>query len=441
MDPDQQEALNVIPNSVYRTALKLRAVQSLCQLDLINVSLVDYILPSHSCQAEKQKPLPAEQLFEGLTELFKRASSDKPGQVEPKAPELTLRLLTAAYDRNGVGFIQLRSAAAALIALSGDSLPTKYRALFQLYAACSGRGSGSSLHITRTSVRSLLTDLLQLTVVVGEGHNMSHVENATHSCFSGVLNSAVGEERFLAWLWSEPTILLWLPTLYRLLATEMVTHKVKCNVCKQFPITGLRFRCLKCLNFDLCQTCFFTGQHCKPHKKSHPIIEHCRPVSARENIKLIFRIVRNNLLPGRCKRKEALRRKALGLMDNRDFSTQSQPHPSSIQLVSTGDPKPPDLFPAEHTTKVQLNHTSDAKASQVPSSLELEMAKTQESIKALQNENRHLRKQLTKWKNQVQALHSAQEDKKRRFDELMMNQENLKMELQKLRIEIKDLQP
>uniref|UniRef100_R4GCX3 ZZ-type domain-containing protein n=2 Tax=Anolis carolinensis TaxID=28377 RepID=R4GCX3_ANOCA len=238
----------------------------------------------------------------------------------------------------------------------------------------------------------------------------------------------------------------------------MVTHKVKCNVCKHFPITGLRYHCLKCLNFNLCQTCFFTGQLCKPHKKTHPIVEHCRTVSARDNIKLFSRVIRNNLLPGRCKRKEALRRKALGLMDNRDFPTQGQPHPSSIQLVSTEDLEPPDLFTAEHTSNVQLNHPSDAKASQahqkdnhgrsldqkitssqILSSLELELAKTQESIKALQNENRHLRKQLAKWKNQVQALHSAQEDRNHWFDELIVNQENLKMELQKMRIEIKTL--
>uniref|UniRef100_A0A803T204 ZZ-type domain-containing protein n=1 Tax=Anolis carolinensis TaxID=28377 RepID=A0A803T204_ANOCA len=288
------EALNVIPNSVYRTALKLRAVQSLCQLDLTDVSLVEYILPSHSCQAEKQKPLPAEQLFKGLTELFKRASSEKPGQVEPRAPELTLRLLMAAYDRNGVGFIQPRSSAAAMIALSGDSLPTKYR----------GKG-----YIIFSYMNKLCT------VSCGDCEQ-------TGIPFQ-VLNSAVGEERFLAWLWSEPAVLLWLPTLYRLLATEMVTHKVKCNVCKHFPITGLRYHCLKCLNFNLCQTCFFTGQLCKPHKKTHPIVEHCRTqVSARDNIKLFSRVIRNNLLPGRCKRKEALRRKALGLMDNRDFPTQ-----------------------------------------------------------------------------------------------------------------------
>lgn len=57
-----------------------------------------------------------------------------------------------------------------------------------------------------------------------------------------VLSSAIKEEKFLSWLQSEPPILLWLPTCYRLSATtEMVTHPVRCRICRNFPITGLRY--------------------------------------------------------------------------------------------------------------------------------------------------------------------------------------------------------
>nr|XP_034970744.1 dystrotelin [Zootoca vivipara] len=380
MDLDQQEALNTVENSVYRTALKLRAVQSLCQLRLIDVSSVQQILPNHKCRAEKQKPLSVEQLMRLLKELFKRTRLEKPGQVEPEAAELTLSLLTSAYDRNGVGFIQPRSAAAALIALSGDGLLTKYRALFQLYATCAGR-SGSQTHISRNGVRNLLTDLLQILAVVGECRNLSNVEIAVKSCFSGVLGSAVDEERFLAWLQSEPAILLWLPTCYRLSATEMVKHQVKCNICKRFPITGLRYRCLKCLNFDICQVCFFTGQLCKPHKKYHPVMEHCVPVSTKERTKLFFRIIRNNLLQGRCERKEALRRKTLMVMGDAGYSPDSRAQ--------------------------------------------------------------YLKKQLNKCKGKIQLLHSAQEDRNHalqaKIRELLGSQGNLKLELQEMREEIKNI--
>lgn len=54
--------------------------------------------------------------------------------------------------------------------------------------------------------------------------------------------------------------LVWLPVLHRLAAAETTKHQAKCNSCKQFPIVGLRYRCLKCFNFDMCQPCFFAGR-------------------------------------------------------------------------------------------------------------------------------------------------------------------------------------
>ncbi|XP_060129349.1 dystrotelin [Zootoca vivipara] len=432
------------------------------QVRLIDVSSVQQILPNHKCRAEKQKPLSVEQLMRLLKELFKRTRLEKPGQVEPEAAELTLSLLTSAYDRNGVGFIQPRSAAAALIALSGDGLLTKYRALFQLYATCAGR-SGSQTHISRNGVRNLLTDLLQILAVVGECRNLSNVEIAVKSCFSGVLGSAVDEERFLAWLQSEPAILLWLPTCYRLSATEMVKHQVKCNICKRFPITGLRYRCLKCLNFDICQVCFFTGQLCKPHKKYHPVMEHCVPVSTKERTKLFFRIIRNNLLQGRCERKEALRRKTLMVMGDAGYSPDSRAHFCSSHSTSSRRHVPPNPVCSVHSTLGrQLSSLLDAKvsqgrtmgndssllcqektSSQALASLKAELAKTQESIKALQSERRYLKKQLNKCKGKIQLLHSAQEDRNHalqaKIRELLGSQGNLKLELQEMREEIKNI--
>uniref|UniRef100_A0ABM5FAZ2 Dystrotelin n=1 Tax=Pogona vitticeps TaxID=103695 RepID=A0ABM5FAZ2_9SAUR len=463
MDLDQQEVLNAIENSVYRTALKLCAVQSVCQLDVTDTSSIQHILPKHRCQAEKLNLLPVGRLFKLLKELFQRARLEKPGQVDPRAPELTLGLLTAAYDRNSVGFVQPQSTAAALIALSGDSLLTKYKAFFQLYATCTGKGSKHSLCVTRNGVRSLLTDLLQLLTVVGENRDPSNVELATRSCFNGVLSSAIGEERFLAWLQSEPALLCWLPTCYRLSATKMVTHWVQCNICKRFPITGLRYRCLKCLDFDLCQVCFLTGQYCKPHKKSHPVIEHCVPVSAKENAKLFFHIIRNNLQPGRCKRKEALRRKALVVLrGGGDAAVHSQTLPCPVQSISSGQPMPPDLFCSAHTVGPQPSSTLDTKVSQTPemennsrslsqdkthqqvlAALKDELAKAQQSVKTLHQERRYLKKQLNKWKDKVQVLRSAQEEKnctlEKKLHELRASQENLKMELQQMRIEIKNM--
>ncbi|NXI75296.1 DYTN protein, partial [Rhipidura dahli] len=166
-----------------------------------------------------------QQISRMLMKLFRRARLEKPGQVDRRAAEFTLSLLVAMYDRSGTGYVKTRSAAAALISLSGDALLAKYRAFFQFYAVPDGKAT----LITRSALRSLLTDLNQIPAMVGEGCTRSCVEIAIHDCFHGVLNAAIVEEKFLSWLRSEPAVLLWLPTCYRLSATEMVSHQARCR--------------------------------------------------------------------------------------------------------------------------------------------------------------------------------------------------------------------
>uniref|UniRef100_A0A8C0APV7 Dystrotelin n=1 Tax=Buteo japonicus TaxID=224669 RepID=A0A8C0APV7_9AVES len=253
-------------------------------MDLIDVSLVQHILSSEQSQRERQISLKVQQISGMLTKLFQRVRLEKPGQVDPRAAGFTLSLLAAMYDRSGTGYIKTRSAAAALIALSGDTLLAKYR--------------GVKCMILYT-----------------------------------VLNSAIVEEKFLSWLRSEPAVLLWLPTCYRLSATEMVSHQARCRVCKIFPITGLRYRCLKCFNFDLCQVCFFTGRLSKQHKRSHPVVEHCVQMSAKANAKHFLRTIRNNLFQERCRRKEAQRRRALEVVEERYMKKQFNKWKDKMQFL------------------------------------------------------------------------------------------------------------
>ncbi|NWV48238.1 DYTN protein, partial [Daphoenositta chrysoptera] len=166
-----------------------------------------------------------QQISRMLMKLFQRARLEKPGQVDPRAAEFTLSLLVAMYDRSGTGYVKTRSAAAALISLSGDTLLAKYRAFFQFYAVPDGKAT----LITRSALRSLLTDLNQIPAIVGEGCSLPCVEIAIHDCFHGVRNAGIAEGKFLSWLRSEPAVLLWLPTCYRLSATEMVSHQARCR--------------------------------------------------------------------------------------------------------------------------------------------------------------------------------------------------------------------
>ncbi|XP_066089432.1 dystrotelin [Saccopteryx bilineata] len=385
MDPDKQDALNSIENSIYRTAFKLRSVQTMCQLDLIDSSQIQHVLLRPSFWQTRERPLSVQYLFQALQELFHRARVEKPGQVRPRASELTLSLLTTIYDSTGTGFLKLAPAAAALIALSGDSPLTKYRALFQLYAENKRGGYDSGARMTRRVLRNLLTDLQQIPAVVGESRALCSVESATRSCFQGVLGPAIKEEKFLSWLQTEPPILLWLPTCHRLSATETVAHPVRCRICRNFPITGLRYRCLKCLDFDICQLCFSSGLHSRSHQQSHPVIEHRVQMSARENTKLLLTTLKDNLLQGACRRREATR------------------SPWLLDLVT-----PKDM-------------TDHAPA-------------------------RFLKKQLNRYKEKLQAVYASQEEKSCKFEtkihQLAANQDSLWAKLQQTRQDLQAmLQP
>ncbi|POI30586.1 hypothetical protein CIB84_005664 [Bambusicola thoracicus] len=185
---EKRVALKEIKEMHPYRADKIAAKKDVCQVDLIDVSLIQHVLSSEQKQREKQISLKVQQLSGMLKELFERARLEKPGQVDPRAAEFTLSLLEAMYDRSGTGYIKTRSAAAALIALSGDTLLAKYRAFFEFYAVPDGKKA----LITRSALRGLLTDLnqpffsMQIPAAVGEGCTSSCVEIATHSCFHGV---------------------------------------------------------------------------------------------------------------------------------------------------------------------------------------------------------------------------------------------------------------
>ena len=93
----------------------------------------------------------------------------------------------------------------------------------------------------------------------------------------------------------EPQSFVWLPVMHRLASSEFAKHQAKCNVCKMFPIVGLRYRCLRCFNFDICQNCFFSQRTAKSHKLTHPMQEYCTPTTSGDDIRDFGLILKNKL--------------------------------------------------------------------------------------------------------------------------------------------------
>jgi dystrophin len=108
----------------------------------------------------------------------------------------------------------------------------------------------------------LLWDCMQLPKYLGEvaAFGGTNVEPSVRSCFARVKYPhevcayisnepiiytikpiQITLEQYLEWMKCEPQSLVWMPVLHRVAASESSKHQAKCNVCKMFPIIGLRY--------------------------------------------------------------------------------------------------------------------------------------------------------------------------------------------------------
>ncbi|KAJ8350279.1 hypothetical protein SKAU_G00254090 [Synaphobranchus kaupii] len=453
MDLDVIEGLNEVVPAVYRAAFKLRSLQNLCQMYMVRLSMVHPALQSLGVAVGPGGGLTEADMRRCLGQLFQGVSEDLPGQVPPEAAEQTSRLLFRLFDREQTGCISLQSVEVALIALSGDTLSAKHGALYRLAERCSGRQGRESGTVSRSGLRTVLEDLSQVPAVVQESHVFGPVETAVRTCFQGVLSAGVSEEAFLRWLRSEPRLLLWLSTLYRISVSEAVVHRVRCHMCKAFPVIGLRYRCLKCLNVHLCQTCFLTHKRSRKHKPSHPVMEHCTQPSFRESLTSLAHSARHNLLRRRLARREAERRSALctEIPPRVPFSAATPTQLSKSTPPQIRDlPLPPraesKATPTEPRLKSKALQTDAALQPQRKTSLlKKDLKETKMAVRDLERDKWQLEKQLQVWRATAQSEHSSLEDKcchlEATVEVLTRHNQNLQDELGRVRLLAQPLCP
>uniref|UniRef100_A0A3B4F0H6 Dystrotelin-like n=1 Tax=Pundamilia nyererei TaxID=303518 RepID=A0A3B4F0H6_9CICH len=196
--------------------------------------------------------------------------------------------------------------------------------------------------ISKPGLRCLLMDLIQVPAAVQEEVVFDDLEAAVQSCFKGVLTPTVSKHHLLSWLQSEPCLLLWLSTLYRLSASQSVQHNVRCHICKTRPFTGLRYRCMKCVNVHVCQSCFLTDRQTRKHKTHHPVLEFCKQPTWRESLTSLVRSAHHALLPRRHTQREANWKRVLIPSSERGVShaTSEAPPPhcsSSCKSLQTNE--------------------------------------------------------------------------------------------------------
>ncbi|EEC08100.1 dystrophin, putative [Ixodes scapularis] len=234
-----------------------------------------------------------------LEELYRRA----PGVHQQKVPllaALALNLLQNLFDAKRKGTIQVVQMKVALFVLCAGRLLDKLKYM------CGELQDGSQ-RIPLEGLEAFLHNISKVPELLGEKLSFgAHlVPAAVESCrkvrvqpFAGhrapvtapfprqlCSQPSVPSDLFLGWLLREPQNLVWISTFYRMRSTENgkcprapVAHPVKCGACKASPVVGLRYQCLQCLGYDLCQSCFLHGMISKNHSIKHRMQEHCQQV-------------------------------------------------------------------------------------------------------------------------------------------------------------------
>nr|XP_057908480.1 dystrophin isoform X8 [Doryrhamphus excisus] len=281
--------LNNVRFSAYRTAMKLRRLQKALCLDLLSMPTACEVFDQHGLKQNEQL-LDISQLVACLSSLYQRLEQSHAHLVSvPLCVDMCLNWLLNVYDTARSGKIRTLSFKTGIVSLCKAHLEDKYRFLFRQVASATGFCDQRRLGL-------LLHDSIQIPRQLGEVASFggSNIEPSVRSCFQFANNKPELEAAmFLDWMRLEPQSMVWLPVLHRVAAAETAKHQAKCNICKECPIIGFRYRSLKHFNYDICQSCFFSGRVAKGHKMQYPMVEYCTPTTSGEDVRDFAKVLKN----------------------------------------------------------------------------------------------------------------------------------------------------
>lgn len=282
---DKLTSYNDIKYAAYRTGAKLICLQKELLLSNVHVSMLPGVFGSRGLEGSGQQELllGCSQAEAVLEELYRRA----PGVHQQKVPllaALALNLLQNLFDAKRKGTIQVVQMKVALFVLCAGRLLDKLKYM------CGELQDGSQ-RIALEDLEGFLHNISKVPELLGEKLSFgAHlVPAAVESCRKLASQPSIPSDLFLSWLLREPQNLVWISTFYRMRSTENVAHPVKCGACKTSPVVGLRYQCLQCLGYDLCQSCFLHGMVSKNHSIKHRMQEHCQQTSSWEKVKAILK--------------------------------------------------------------------------------------------------------------------------------------------------------
>uniref|UniRef100_A0A3Q4HRX9 ZZ-type domain-containing protein n=1 Tax=Neolamprologus brichardi TaxID=32507 RepID=A0A3Q4HRX9_NEOBR len=258
-------------------------------LDLLDLSVAQNTFEQHKLTNNNQL-LTVPDVINCLTSIYDGLEQEHKDLVNvPLCVDMCLNWLLNVYDTGRSGKIRVLSMKIGLLSLSKGHLEEKYKYLFSQVASagdtCDQRQLGLLLH-----------EAIQIPRQLGEvaAFGGSNIEPSVRSCFQHVNNKVELKPReFIDWMRLEPQSMVWLPVLHRVAAAETAKHQAKCNICKECPIVGFRYRSLKHFNYDVCQSCFFSGRTAKGHKLNYPMVEYCTPTTSGEDMRDFTKVLKN----------------------------------------------------------------------------------------------------------------------------------------------------
>ena len=287
--------------AAYRMAAKCRQLRSALLLDTVTLADVRAALAAQGLAAAGAgEALSCDRVAEVLETLLDVGDGSAASRAEP--------LLSAALmvlDRRRAGAVTAVSLKLLLGLLCVGRLTDRYRFMYAELADAKDALAPAQLG-RLLEVAAALAELLAEKETFGR----HLIAGTVRSCFgrtggAAVSGGGVTRDSLMAWLLREPQMLVWVSTLYRLTSAEGVVHSVGCDVCGVKPIVGLCYACLQCLNFYLCQECFFRGRTNRNHKLQHPLQEFCAQWNRRQKTQALLKTLWNKL-SGRAGKKTAV---------------------------------------------------------------------------------------------------------------------------------------
>lgn len=257
--------------STYRTTCKLRFIQKKCNLHLVDVwNMIEAVRDNGLNTLDVCTEISVARLETIITCIYQQLNKRLPTTHQINVQDntsLLLNFLLAAHESDAQGRLMVFSVKVMLSVLCGGKLVDKLRYIFSQISDAHGA-------MVMSKFDHFLREVLKLPTAVFEGPSFGYMDHFARSCFPQ--QKKVMLNMFLDCLMSDPPpqCLIWLPLMHRLSNVENVFHPVACSYCRSEGMTGFRYRCQQCFNYQLCQDCYWRGHASGNHSNHHQMKEH-----------------------------------------------------------------------------------------------------------------------------------------------------------------------